>query len=50
MGQEKRWSVLLLALVLFAFFGGETAWAAETPVVRAQAAVLINAEDRKSVV
>ena len=44
MGQEKRWSVLLLALVLFAFFGGETAWAAETPVVRAQAAVLINAD------
>ena len=44
MGREKRWSVLLLALVLFAFFGGETAWAAETPVVRAQAAVLINAD------
>ncbi|MCI8907310.1 MAG: D-alanyl-D-alanine carboxypeptidase [Angelakisella sp.] len=44
MGREKRWSVLLLALVLFTFFGGETAWAAETPVVRAQAAVLINAD------
>ena len=41
---KKRWTALLLALALCALSGGRTAWAAQEPVVRAEAAVLISAD------